>query len=977
MIDLHAALRKNFEFPDFRPGQAAALEHVLAGRDVLVVMPTGSGKSLIYQLAALVLPGTALIVSPLIALMKDQVDGLARRGLRATFINSSLDSAEQSRRLRGLAAGEYKMVLVAPERLRSRIFQQALAHASLSLLAVDEAHCVSQWGHDFRPDYLHVAEARRELQAPVTLALTATATPHVQNDILRLLELPDAARLVAGFNRPNLSFEVWPAASADAKHKLLGEFLRESFAPGREGHGGGIIYAGTRRDSEAVAAFVNDRLRIPARPYHAGLDSATRSEVQDAFLSGDLQVVAATNAFGLGIDRPDVRFVLHYAVPASLEAYYQEAGRAGRDGLPARAILLYAARDSFVHQHFIENDTPTGRELRAVHTFLCSPEAAQGVSREALAAATGVGEVKLRVALEQLEAAGALRRLPDDGYDALRVDTASLPERALADLARQVEARRAHKRKQLDIMLAYAETDDCRRETLLRHFGDDAPAVAEVEPCCDRCAARAAAPEAEAPARPAETKAEFAALVVLDTVRHLAWPIGAERLAQVLKGSASKETANYAKARNFGKLAILRLKAIKDLIAELLSGGYLKSAGGTRPVLSLTPRGDTALNGRQAIPLGGVRLGIPGAPAASRSPAPFRGVPGATVQESGRLLKTGQTPEQIAATRGLTLETIYSHLAELIAEGQADINTVVPAEIQAQVRAAIAQVGSVQYLSPLKAVLPNAVSYGAIRCVVAAHRRDQSGLPGHASEAGEAPAESARGEDDATPGANNDSRVVNAILACVAALPGRLSRSTAAKVLVAAQVDEALAYAEHPMYGRLAGYGRQEVTRYVDTLLAAGRLGQDADGRLVPAGRLAVGAEVPVQPTMADLPPDPPPAFDLMPAGARERAAQVHALGEDRDPQAIAHLLAALEDPDGNVRRLAASALGKLRAAEAVPVLLRMLAAETLPQVRQYAVKALGRIGDARANTTLARIAADPAEKDYVRAAARHALGQS
>jgi HEAT repeat protein len=214
-------------------------------------------------------------------------------------------------------------------------------------------------------------------------------------------------------------------------------------------------------------------------------------------------------------------------------------------------------------------------------------------------------------------------------------------------------------------------------------------------------------------------------------------------------------------------------------------------------------------------------------------------------------------------------------------------------------------------------------------------------------------------------------------MACVAALPGRLSRSTAAKVLVAAQVDEALAYAEHPMYGRLAGYGRKEVTGYVDALLADGRIAQDAQGRLVPAGRPVVSHEWPGQSTMTDLPPDLPPGIDLMPAGARERAAQVHALGEGQDPQAIPSLVAALEDTDGNVRRLAASALGKRRAADAVPALLRMLLAEPLPQVRQYAVKALGRLGDARANSTLARIAADPAEKDYVRAAARHALGGS
>src|SRR5438105_775862 len=320
-MDAHELLQASFGFPAFRPGQAEALAHVLAGRDTLVVMPTGSGKSLIYQLAALLLPGTTLVISPLVALMKDQVDSLTRRSIAATFINSTLAPSEQAARLRNLSAGQYKLVLIAPERLRNRAFQEALAPVQIGLLVVDEAHCLSQWGHDFRPDYLHIARARQAFGAPHTLALTATATPRVQADIVRLLEIPSAELLVTGFNRPNLCFEVVAAPDARAKARLVLDFLAQS-------DGAGIIYTGTRRDAEEVAAFVRQNAGVEAQHYHGSLDPATRAQVQDAFMSGDLPVVVATNAFGMGIDRPDVRFVLHYTMPATLEAYYQVAGRA-------------------------------------------------------------------------------------------------------------------------------------------------------------------------------------------------------------------------------------------------------------------------------------------------------------------------------------------------------------------------------------------------------------------------------------------------------------------------------------------------------------------------------------------------------------------------------------------------------------------------------------------------------------------------
>ena len=364
-IDLRIVLQKHFGFPNFRPGQQEALEHILAGKDTLVVMPTGHGKSLIYQLAALLLPGTTIVVSPLISLMKDQVDSLERRNIPAAFINSTLNSTQQRQYLNAVAAGGYKIVFVAPERLRSRLFLNVLSRITVSLLVVDEAHCLSQWGHDFRPDYLKIAAARRRCNAPITLALTATATRQVQDDIVRLLELKDEKRIITGFNRPNLSLEVFYTPEPRNKYKILNEFLIEADRAG-------IIYAGTRRNTEEVATFIDETLRIPVRHYHAGLEAEERSEIQEAFISGDLPLIVATNAFGMGIDRPDVRFVLHYAIPGSMEAYYQEAGRAGRDGLPARAMLFYSPKDTALHEYFIENDSPNANELRTVHQALGS-----------------------------------------------------------------------------------------------------------------------------------------------------------------------------------------------------------------------------------------------------------------------------------------------------------------------------------------------------------------------------------------------------------------------------------------------------------------------------------------------------------------------------------------------------------------------------------------------------------------------------
>ena len=362
--DLISGLQAHFGFTTFRPGQSEAIQYLLDGQHTLVVMPTGSGKSLVFQLAALYLPGLTLVISPLIALMKDQVDSLDRRGISATFINSTLTVREQSHRLKGLALGDYRIVYVAPERLRSTQFINGLQQQKLSLLAVDEAHCISEWGHDFRPDYLHIAKFRDAFGNPLTAALTATATPNVQNDIARQLGLSQIQRVVTGFNRPNLALEVRYTPDQTARLKALQELLAN------RKDGAAIIYTGTRRDAEEVSDFVTTVVGIKAKHYHAGLAVEERTNIQNVFMAGEVSIVAATNAFGMGIDRPDVHQVIHYALPGSLEAYYQEAGRAGaRWTTRPGCAIVFAGRPGIARMVHPKQFYNRGRSTPAFQCF--------------------------------------------------------------------------------------------------------------------------------------------------------------------------------------------------------------------------------------------------------------------------------------------------------------------------------------------------------------------------------------------------------------------------------------------------------------------------------------------------------------------------------------------------------------------------------------------------------------------------------
>jgi ATP-dependent DNA helicase RecQ len=475
--DWHAVrkiLHEKLEFQALRPGQKEALEAVLSGQDTLAVLPTGSGKSAIYQIAALLIPGPTVVVSPLIALQVDQLEAIRGNDLgEAALVNSLQQRDERDEAFDSLEQAELEFLLLSPEQLANAATLERVEAARPSLFVVDEAHCISEWGHSFRPDYLRLGSVIERLGHPTILALTATASPEVREEIVARLGLREPRVIVTGFDRPNIHLAVRGLTGEGLKTRTLCELLREL-------SGSGIVYVGTRGHAESVAEALVGSGRS-AVAYHAGLKREERMTRQAAFMSGDVDVVVATSAFGMGIDKPDVRFVIHYDVSESIDAYYQEVGRAGRDGLPARAVLFFSERDLNLKRFFAGSNKLAASELDLVLQALRA--ATEPPNAAALVKQTGLTRAKVNRALTRLEDQGVIERES--------TGEVSFCARAQRGLRRSVgaalEAQAAlaeRNRARVDEMRAYARSRGCRRELLLAHFG----ATLE-EGCagCDNC----------------------------------------------------------------------------------------------------------------------------------------------------------------------------------------------------------------------------------------------------------------------------------------------------------------------------------------------------------------------------------------------------------------------------------------------------------------------------------------------------------
>jgi ATP-dependent DNA helicase RecQ len=464
MEEAHAALKKFFGFEGFREGQGEVVESVLAGHDTVVVMPTGGGKSLCFQLPALMRDGVTVVVSPLIALMKDQVDALQARGLPATFINSSLDFEEQKERIAGVRQGRFKLLYVAPERFRSNHFVETLQRAQISLFAVDEAHCISAWGHDFRPDYLRLQSFRERIGRPQTVALTATATPYVRADIIEQLKLDDPRAFVSGFDRPNLSLGVVHTEKEREKYARIRQLASEYAGQS------GIVYTSTRKSVEQITRKLLDA-QLSVVGYHAGMTDEERVRAQEEFMSGGAQVIVATNAFGMGIDKPDIRFVVHFHLPGSIEAYYQEIGRAGRDGRQSVCLLLFNYADKRTQDYFIEGSYPPPELIAKVYEALVSTNQRRiELSTREIAARAGLrNEMAVQSALITLEKAGHVERgTASENRASLRLLTAP-------HLAREaVAARRSAQLKQVlfSLLGGYGLNERADAEVDVADFAD-------------------------------------------------------------------------------------------------------------------------------------------------------------------------------------------------------------------------------------------------------------------------------------------------------------------------------------------------------------------------------------------------------------------------------------------------------------------------------------------------------------------------
>jgi ATP-dependent DNA helicase RecQ len=590
-MDPQQALEKYFGFREFREPQGEVISGILNGEDVFVVMPTGGGKSLCYQLPAILRDGVTVVVSPLVALMKDQVDALVTKGLSATLINSTISGGEQQQRIRRMREGEFKLVYIAPERFRSRSFLQALGQITIGLFAIDEAHCMSQWGHDFRPDYFRLGSVLEELGRPQVAAFTATATPEVRTDIVHRLGLENPSIFVAGFARPNLRFVVTEIEREPDKYNRLRDLVRR--------HRTGIVYCATRKRVD----LVSEELRswgVRVVSYHGGIDDAGREEAQNQFTQNNCDVAVATNAFGMGIDRADLRFVVHFEIPGSLEAYYQEAGRAGRDGEPAECELLFNYADTRVQDFFIDGSNPSVELIRNVYLLLRNManergEVEQSIRDIAARIDHENNDMAVHSAITILDRHGVIDRYDIPGK---RIRGTRLLQRDLQPLQLPIDIpalreKEKRDRGKLKAMVEYAYGRECRQRIILRYFGDP-----DLTACgaCDICSSARSdkiRPPTEQELLVVRKALSGVARMCYRTKEGFMPRFGRNRVIQVLVGSRGREVldAGLHELTTYGLLKQKSPNYLHELFREMEEAKLIYSTGGQFPMVGLAQLG--------------------------------------------------------------------------------------------------------------------------------------------------------------------------------------------------------------------------------------------------------------------------------------------------------------------------------------------------------------------------------------------------